>query len=139
MVHGDDNGLVLPPAVAPIQAVIVPIRQSEPGVLDACKKLYDALVKEGVRVKLDDDETKTPGWKFAEYEMKGVPLRIEVGPRDLAKGECVLTKRVNGEKTITKLDALPERNPRDSKGDPRSDVSKGQSLPRFAYPRGLFD
>jgi len=111
MVHGDDNGLVLPPAVAPIQAVIVPIRQSEPGVLDACKKLYDTLVKEGVRTKLDDDESKTPGWKFAEYEMKGVPLRIEVGPRDLAKGECVLTKRVNGEKSVTKLAELPNEIP----------------------------
>jgi hypothetical protein len=86
-------------------------------------------VKEGVRVKLDDDESKTPGWKFAEYEMKGVPLRIEVGPRDFAKGECVLTKRVNGEKSVTKLDDDCPRNPGDSQGDPRSDVSKGQSLP----------
>src|SRR5574344_290221 len=111
MVHGDDNGLVLPPAVAPIQVVIVPIRQSEPGVLEACKKLYDALKKEDVRVKLDDDESKTPGWKFAEYEMKGIPLRVEVGPRDLAKGECVLTKRVNGEKSVSKLETLPQEIP----------------------------
>ncbi len=111
MVHGDDNGLVLPPYVAPVQAVIVPIRQSEPGVLDACKALYEALKKENVRVKLDDDESKTPGWKFAEYEMKGVPLRIEVGPRDLAKGECVLTKRVNGEKSVVKLADLPAQIP----------------------------
>ena len=109
--HGDDNGLVLPPAVAPIQVVIVPIRQSEAGVLDACKKLYESLKKENVRVKLDDDESKTPGWKFAEYEMKGIPLRVEVGPRDLAKGECVLTKRVNGEKSVTKLETLPQEIP----------------------------
>jgi Prolyl-tRNA synthetase len=91
--------------------VIVPIRQSEAGVLDACKKLYESLKKENVRVKLDDDESKTPGWKFAEYEMKGIPLRVEVGPRDLAKGECVLTKRVNGEKSVTKLETLPQEIP----------------------------
>lgn len=106
MVHGDDNGLVLPPLVAPIQVVIVPIRQSEPGVLTACQGIYDALKKQGIRVKLDADESRTPGWKFAEYEMKGVPLRIEVGPRDLAKGECVLTKRVNGEKKIAKIEEI---------------------------------
>jgi prolyl-tRNA synthetase len=116
MVHGDDNGLVLPPRVAPIQVVIVPIRQKEPGVLEACKKLYDDLKKEGVRVKLDDDDSKTPGWKFAEYEMKGIPLRIEVGPRDLAKGECVLTKRVNGEKSV--LPRTRKRNSLRSRGYP---------------------
>jgi len=103
MVHGDDNGLVLPPRVAPTQVVIVPIRQQAEGVLDACKEIYDNLTKQGIRVKLDDNESRTPGWKFAQYEMKGVPLRIEVGPRDLANGEAVLTKRVNGEKKVMKI------------------------------------
>ena len=100
MVHGDDNGLVLPPRVAPTQVVIVPIKMQAEGVLDACHEIYDSLKKQGIRVKLDDDDSRTPGWKFAQYEMKGVPLRIEVGPRDLANGQAVLTKRVNGEKKI---------------------------------------
>jgi prolyl-tRNA synthetase len=111
MVHGDDNGLVLPPYVAPIQVVIVPIRQSEPGVLDACRKIEATLKAEGLRVKLDDDDSKTPGWKFSEYEMKGVPLRIEVGPRDLAAGNAVLVKRVNGEKTIAKIEEIEKEIP----------------------------
>jgi prolyl-tRNA synthetase len=112
MVHGDDNGLVLPPYVAPIQVVIIPIKQKEPGVLEAATGIYDALKKEGIRVKLDSDpSTKTPGWKFAEYEMKGVPLRIEVGPRDLEKGQCVLTKRVNGEKTIAPIQEIEKSIP----------------------------
>ena len=106
MVHGDDNGLVLPPYVAPTQVVIVPVRQKEKGVLEAAHKLYDDIKALGVRVKLDEDDSRTPGWKFAEYEMKGIPLRIEVGPRDLAKGEAVLTKRVNGEKKTLPLEGL---------------------------------
>jgi len=111
MVHGDDNGLVLPPNVAPIQVVIVPIRSQEPGVKEACLDIKNKLISEGIRVKLDDDESRTPGWKFAEYEMKGVPLRIEVGPRDLAKGEAVLTKRVNGEKKIAPIAEIEEMVP----------------------------
>ena len=82
MVHGDDNGLVLPPYVAPIQVVIVPVRMQTPGVLEACHKLFEEIKALGIRVKLDDDDNRTPGWKFAQYEMKGVPLRIEIGPRD---------------------------------------------------------
>lgn len=106
MVHGDDNGLVLPPYVAPIQVVIVPVRMQTPGVLEACHKLFEEIKALGIRVKLDDDDNRTPGWKFAQYEMKGVPLRIEIGPRDLEKGEAILTKRVNSEKTTVKLDTL---------------------------------
>ncbi len=106
MVHGDDNGLVLPPYVAPVQAVIIPVRQKEAGVLEASQKLCEELKAKGIRVKLDADDSRTPGWKFAEYEMKGVPLRIEIGPRDLAKGEATLTKRVNGEKKSLPLDSL---------------------------------
>lgn len=110
MVHGDDNGLVLPPSIAPIQCVIVPIKQDAPGILDTCKKIRDRLIDLGVRVKLDESN-KTPGWKFAEYEMKGVPLRLEVGPRDLEKGEMVLTRRVDGKKTQAKIEELEEAIP----------------------------
>ncbi len=111
MVHGDDNGLVLPPRVAPIQVVIVPIRQQAPGVLDACKKIYEDLKGKGIRVKLDEDDSRTPGWKFAQYEMKGVPLRIEVGPRDLENGEAVLTRRVDGKKETAKIETIEAEIP----------------------------
>lgn len=111
MVHGDDNGLVLPPHVAPTQVVIVPIRQQQEGVLDACYEIAKVLKAKGVRVKVDDDDSRTPGWKFAEYEMKGVPLRIEVGPRDLAEGNAVMTKRVNGEKVTAPIAELEEKIP----------------------------
>lgn len=111
MVHGDDNGLVLPPHVAPIQVVIIPIRQKEEGILDACHSVAEALKKQGIRVKVDDDDSKTPGWKFSEYEMKGVPLRIEIGPRDLAEGKAMMTKRVNGEKVVASIQELEEKIP----------------------------
>ncbi|MCQ2772550.1 MAG: proline--tRNA ligase [Bacilli bacterium] len=111
MVHGDDNGLVLPPYVAPIQVVIVPIRQKEPGVLEACEAMKAKLIEKGIRVKLDADDSKTPGWKFAEYEMKGIPLRIEVGPRDLANGQATLVKRVSGEKELASIEQIEEEIP----------------------------
>ena len=106
MTHGDDNGLVLPPAVAPIQVVIVPIAQHKDGVLEANRAMYDRL-KNNFRVKLDDSDN-SPGWKFAEYEMKGVPLRIELGPRDMEAGQCVMVTRHNMEKTIVPLENLEE-------------------------------
>lgn len=105
MVHGDDEGLVLPPHVAPIQVVIIPIQGQKEEVKVASDKLYHELKKLGIRVKLDDTN-KTPGWKFAEYEMKGVPIRIEVGPRDLEKGEIVLATRYNHEKKSYKVDSV---------------------------------
>ncbi len=104
MTHGDDNGLVLPPAVAPIQAVIVPIAMHKEGVLEKAKELLQRLNK-SVRVKLDDSEN-SPGWKFSEYEMKGVPVRIEIGPKDIENNQCVLVTRHNREKTIVSLDEL---------------------------------
>ncbi len=104
MTHGDDSGLVLPPAVAPIQVVIVPVAAHKPGVLEAAAGLADRL-KGDFRVKLDDSDN-SPGWKFAEYEMKGVPLRIEIGPRDLEAGQCVIVTRVDREKTIVRLEDL---------------------------------
>ena len=105
MTHGDDNGLVLPPAVAPIQVVIVPIAQHKEGVLDKAAELRDRLAAAGVRVKLDDSEN-SPGWKFAEYEMKGVPLRVEIGPRDIEDNQCVIASRWNSEKATASLDEL---------------------------------
>ena len=104
MTHGDDSGLVLPPAVAPIQVVIIPIAAHKPGVVEAASKLADRL-KGRVRVKLDDSDN-SPGWKFSEYEMKGVPLRIEIGPRDIEANQCVIVTRHNREKTIVSLDNL---------------------------------
>ena len=109
MTHGDDSGLVLPPAVAPIQVIIIPVQQHKAGVLPAAYALRDRLAKI-CRVKVDDSEN-TPGWKFSEYEMKGVPLRIEIGPRDLEAGQCVVVRRDNREKTFVKLDTLEETIP----------------------------
>lgn len=107
MTHGDDSGLVLPPAVAPVQAVIIPIAQHKEGVLDKANELKERLAKSGCRVKLDDSEN-SPGWKFAEYEMKGVPVRVEIGPKDIEAGQCVVVTRHNNEKTIISLDKLEE-------------------------------
>ena len=107
MTHGDDNGLVLPPAVAPIQAVILPIAQHKAGVLDKAQEIKEKLSKT-VRVKLDDSDN-SPGWKFSEYEMKGVPVRIELGPRDIENNQCVLVTRHNREKTVISLDEIEEQ------------------------------
>lgn len=107
MTHGDDNGLVLPPAVAPTQIVIVPVAMHKAGVLDKAKELEAQLKAAGLRVKLDDSDN-SPGWKFAEYEMKGVPVRLEIGPKDIEQNQCVLVTRHNREKTFCPLDALTE-------------------------------
>lgn len=104
MTHGDDSGLVLPPKVAPIQVIIVPIAQHKAGVLDKAAELKEKL-SAFCRVKVDDSDN-SPGWKFAEYEMKGVPLRLELGPRDIENNQCVLVSRSTGEKTIVSLDEL---------------------------------
>ena len=105
MTHGDNNGLVLPPAVAPVQAVIIPIAQHKDGVLDKANELKKRLSDINIRVKLDDSEN-SPGWKFAEYEMKGVPVRVEIGPKDIENGQCVIASRWNGEKVTVSLDEL---------------------------------
>ena len=99
MTHGDDNGLVLPPSVAPSQVVVIPVQQHKEGVLEAASALTETLRAAGVRVKMDDSD-QSPGWKFSEYEMKGVPLRIEIGPRDVAEGKCVIVRRDNREKSF---------------------------------------
>ena len=104
MSHGDNNGLVLPPDVAPIQVVILPIAQHKEGVLDKAYELKERLTK-SFRVKVDDSENSA-GWKFAEYEMKGVPLRLEIGPKDIENNQCVLVRRDNREKIFVSLDNL---------------------------------
>ena len=105
MTHGDNNGLVLPPRIAPIQVVVIPVAQHKEGVLDAANALMERLQKMGIRVKLDDTD-KSMGWKAAEYEMKGVPLRLEIGPKDIEKGQCVIARRDNGEKSFVALEDL---------------------------------
>ena len=102
MVHGDDSGLVLPPKIAPIQVAIVPVAQHKPGVLEKAAELRDRLADK-YRVKLDDSDN-SPGWKFAQYEMKGVPLRVEIGPKDMENGQCVLVRRDTREKQFVSLD-----------------------------------
>ena len=104
MTHGDDDGLILPPAIAPIQVVIVPVAAHKPGVLDKCRELA-AEIGRYARVKLDDSD-KQPGWKFAQWEMKGVPVRLEVGPRDIENGQCVLVRRDTREKQFVKFEEL---------------------------------
>jgi len=105
MVHGDDNGLVLPPKIAPIQVVIIPIAAHKGGVIEKAEELAARLKAKGIRVKIDDSDN-SPGWKFAEYEMKGVPVRLEIGPKDIEKEQCVLVRRDNREKTFTPLSDL---------------------------------
>ena len=104
MTHGDDNGLVLPPAVAPVQVMVVPIAQHKPGVEEASVAICDRF-KKSFRADIDLSEN-SPGWKFAQYEMKGVPLRVELGPKDIEAGQCVLVRRDNREKTFVKLEDL---------------------------------
>ena len=106
MTHGDNDGLVLPPAVAPIQVIIVPVAQHKPGVLDKAQELRERL-KKAFRVRVDDSD-QSPGWKFAQYEMKGVPLRLEIGPKDIEKNQCVLVRRHDRQKVFVPLDQLEQ-------------------------------
>lgn len=112
MVHSDDSGLVIPPKLAPIQVAIVPIYRNEEqlkAVSDVALKLKKEMEALGLRVKFDDDDNRKPGWKFAEYEMKGVPLRIAIGPRDLENGKCEIARRDNFEKEIIDIDTAAEK------------------------------
>ncbi len=109
MTHGDDEGLILPPAVAPYQVVIVPVAAHKPGVAEAARELAERLSK-FCRVKLDDSDN-SPGWKFAQWEMKGVPLRLEIGPKDIEKNQCVLVRRTDREKLFTPLAELEQAIP----------------------------
>ncbi len=110
MTHGDNNGLVLPPAIAPIQVVVLPIAQHKEGVLEKAQEVVNAIEAAGIRVKGDFSDNSA-GWKFSEWEMKGVPLRIELGPRDIENNQCVVARRDNGEKATVGLDELVEKLP----------------------------
>ena len=108
MVHGDNSGLVLPPRIAPTQVCIIPIRDDAEGVTEAVNSLKDGIAAKGIRVKTDFSD-KSPGWKFSEQEMRGIPLRIEVGPKDVAAGQAVLVRRDTSEKMNVPLDEIPEK------------------------------
>ena len=110
MTHGDDEGLILPPAIAPYQVVIVPVAAHKPGVTEKAEELA-ARVSKFARVKLDNSDN-SPGWKFSQWEMKGVPLRLEIGPKDIEKNQCVLVRRDTREKTFVSLDELETAIPR---------------------------
>jgi len=108
MTHGDNNGLNLPPRVAPVQVIVIPVAAHKPGVLEKAEELMARLKTAGVRVKLDKSD-QSPGWKFAEYEMKGVPLRIEIGPKDIENNQCVAVRRDNREKQSIALSDIEAR------------------------------
>lgn len=108
MVHGDNSGLVLPPRIAPTQVMIIPIRQQQEGVLDKADEIKAALQAAGLRTKLDDSE-KSPGWKFSEQEMRGIPVRIELGPKDIEAGQAVIVRRDTREKIVVSIAELAEK------------------------------
>jgi len=105
MVHGDERGLRLPPKVAPIQCVIVPVAAHKEGVREKANEIFSALLDAGIRAEVDDRD-QSPGWKFNEWELKGVPVRLEIGPRDIEKGEALLARRDTHEKTSVPLDGI---------------------------------
>lgn len=107
MVHGDNSGLVLPPRIAPVQVAIIPIQQNKEGVLDKAYELKGVLEK-SFKVKVDDTD-KSPGWKFSEQEMRGIPVRIELGPKDIEANQCVIVRRDTREKTVVSLDEVESR------------------------------
>ena len=109
MTHGDNEGLVLPPMIAPIQVVVIPIASHKAGVLEKSQEITEKLQKI-CRVKSDTTD-RSPGWKFAEYEMKGVPLRLEIGPKDIENNQCVLVRRDTREKIFVSLDELETKVP----------------------------
>ena len=109
MTHGDERGLKLPPKVAPIQVVMLPIAAHKGGVLEKCREIYEKLDATGLRVKLDDRDYVSPGFKFNEWELKGVPVRVEIGPRDIENNSAMVVRRDTFEKISVSLDELPEK------------------------------
>ena len=109
MVHGDDSGLVLPPKVAPTQVMVIPVQMQKEGVLEKATELYNRIAKVA-RTKIDDSD-KTPGWKFADCEMRGIPVRVELGPKDIEAGHCVVVRRDTREKTVVSLDEIETKIP----------------------------
>ncbi|HEY8345249.1 MAG TPA: His/Gly/Thr/Pro-type tRNA ligase C-terminal domain-containing protein, partial [Bacillota bacterium] len=107
MVHGDNRGLVLPPRIAPLQVIMVPVAQHKPGVLEVCREILEKL-KKNYRVQMDERDNYSVGWKFNEWEMKGVPIRLEIGPKDIEKNQAVLVRRDTGEKIFVSLERIEE-------------------------------
>ncbi len=110
MVHGDDSGLVLPPRIAPVQTMVIPIAQHKEGVLEKAGEILDALKAVGIRARLDDSD-KSPGWKFSEQEIKGIPTRIEIGPKDIEAGRVVICRRDTREKIEVAIDEVAAKLP----------------------------
>lgn len=108
MVHGDDSGLVLPPRIAPVQVMVIPIAQHKEGVLEKAAALKDSIAAAGFRTRLDDSD-KSPGWKFSEQEIKGIPVRIEMGPKDIEANQAVIVRRDTREKIVVSLDEINEK------------------------------
>ena len=111
MTHGDNSGLVLPPKIAPIQVIVVPVAQHKEGVIEAAEALLARIKAAGIRARIDKSDNSL-GWKCAQYEMKGVPLRVEIGPKDIENGCCMAVKRDNGEKISVSLDELEVQIPK---------------------------
>ena len=134
MVHGDDSGLVLPPNIAPYQVVIVPIPRGDwrETVLPHAQAIKDQLVAAGVRVMLDDRDAYTPGWKFADWEMRGVPVRLEIGPKDIEKQQVVLARRDTREKAFVAMDGLVAHVQGLARGHPGVALREGEAGARGA-------
>lgn len=112
MVHGDDKGLVLPPKVASVQVIVIPVPYKDAntqGIYDACTAAVDALTEAGIRAEADLRDNYSPGWKYSDWEMKGVPLRIEIGPKDLANNQGRAVRRDNGAKADIPMASLGEQ------------------------------
>ena len=110
MTHGDNNGLVLPPRIAPVQVIVVPVAQHKPGVIEKAQEVLETVKAAGIRAKIDLSDNSL-GWKCAQYEMKGVPVRLEIGPKDIENGVCVAVRRDNREKVTLELDRVAELLP----------------------------
>ena len=108
MVHGDDSGLVLPPRIAPTQVMVIPVAQHKEGVLEKADEIYKAIEKAGIRVGIDETD-KSPGWKFSEQEIRGIPLRVEIGPKDIEAGQAVIVRRDTREKYFVSIENIVDR------------------------------
>ena len=124
MVHGDNSGLSLPPRIAPTQVMIVPIAQHKEGVLEKAAALRDQL--SNFRVKVDDSD-KSPGWKFSEQEMKGIPMRIEIGPKDIENNQAVIVRRDTHEKIVVSLDQIVEETDKTLKAIQKDMLEKARA------------
>ncbi|HIR92779.1 MAG TPA: proline--tRNA ligase [Candidatus Egerieimonas intestinavium] len=108
MVHGDNSGLKLPPRIAPVQVMVIPIQQRKEGVVEKAREVLESLLAQGIRARMDDSD-KSPGWRFSEQEMRGIPLRVEIGPKDIEQNQAVLVRRDNREKVVVALDELAQK------------------------------